>query len=133
MRGPSRSYNRGMRQKLPLTPPIGACLVVGLLLAPTLPAQAQGSVLATPTGVKPADPLTGPQNQKIERIRHEDAGSRIDEVRYGGQTESITVQPKSGMPAYQVDTGARSRAMPADRREELGATGGQRSWNLLKF
>jgi streptogramin lyase len=49
-------------------------------------------------------------NQLIERITVEDAGSRIDEVRFGGQTRSITVQPKGGMPAYDIqpETGART-------------------------
>ena len=122
-----------MRPNLPLNPPAAARLLSSLMLAVALPAGAQATDAATASGVRPGDPLTGPQNQKIEKIRHEDAGSRIDEVRYGGQTESITVQPKSGLPAYQVDTGARTRGRPADRREELGASGGQRSWNLLNF
>ena len=49
-------------------------------------------------------------NQLIERITIEDAGSRIDEVRFGGQTKSISVQPKGGMPAYDIqpETGART-------------------------
>ena len=42
------------------------------------------------------------QNQKIEHIRIEDSGARVDEVRYGGQTQSITVQPKANVPAYEV-------------------------------
>lgn len=49
-------------------------------------------------------------NQLIERISIEDASTRIDEVRFGGQTKSITVQPKGGMPAYDVqpETGVRT-------------------------
>ena len=35
-------------------------------------------------------------NQRVERIVVEDAGSRVDELRVGGQTKSITVQPKVG-------------------------------------
>ncbi|MCE1249163.1 MAG: hypothetical protein LWW82_00340, partial [Comamonadaceae bacterium] len=35
-------------------------------------------------------------NQRAERIEVEDAGSRVDELRIGGQTQSITVQPKTG-------------------------------------
>ena len=52
------------------------------------------------------------QNQRTERIRVEDGGSRVDELRIGGQTQSITVQPKVGnMPAYEVKPtdGARNR------------------------
>ena len=49
-------------------------------------------------------------NQLIERISIEDASTRIDEVRFGGQTKSITVQPKGGMPAYDIqpETGVRT-------------------------
>lgn len=57
----------------------------------------------------------GRKNQKVERITHEDAGSRIDELRYGGQTQSIVVQPKANVPAYEMQPG------------------GQRFWNVLKF
>jgi hypothetical protein len=48
--------------------------------------------------------------QRIERIQIEDGGARIDELRVGGETKSITVQPKGGMPGYEVQplTGARS-------------------------
>ncbi len=60
--------------------------------------------------------LDGRRNQKIERIRHEDAGSVIEEVRYGGQTQSISVQPKAGVPRYEVQP-----------------VTGQRSWNVLSF
>ncbi|MEY2617270.1 MAG: hypothetical protein RL522_272 [Pseudomonadota bacterium] len=80
------------------------------------------------------EPLEARQNQKIERIRHEDAGSRIDEVRVGGQTQSITVQPKmEGVPAYEVQPGSMIRGRPRDARESLDNTGGQRSWNVLRF
>lgn len=60
--------------------------------------------------------LDGRRNQKIERIRLEDSGSVIDEVKYGGQTQSISVQPKAGVPRYEVQP-----------------VTGQRSWNVLNF
>jgi len=58
------------------------------------------------------------RGQRIERIVVEDAGSRVDELRVGGETKSITVQPKVGgdLPAYQV--------RPGD---------GARVWNLGRF
>ncbi len=97
-------------------------------LAPWAGAQAPA---ATPG---PGEPLDGRQNQKIERIRHEDAGSRIDEVRVGGQTQSITVQPKmEGMPAYEIQPGSMIRGRPRDAREGMDNTGGQRSWDVLRF
>jgi starvation-inducible outer membrane lipoprotein len=107
-----------------------AILMLPILLGLTCMATAQtpGAVPATP------EPLEGRQNQKIERIRHEDAGSRIDEVRMGGQTQSITVQPKvEGLPAYEVQPGSVIRGRPRDAREGLDNSGGQRTWNVLSF
>ena len=93
-------------------------------------ASAQSPVTAPP----PAALTDDRQNQKIERIRHEDAGSRIDEVRVGGQTQSITVQPKmEGMPAYQIQPSSVIRGRPLDAREGLDSPGGLRSWNVLRF
>jgi len=70
-------------------------------------------------------------NQKAEYIHVEDAGSRIDEVRIGGQTQSIHVQPKVGnMPAYEVKPtdGARSRP------DGFGDTQNKkRVWNIGNF
>ena len=43
-----------------------------------------------------------PRTQRVEHIRTEDAGSRVDEVRAGGETKSITVQPKANVPPYSV-------------------------------
>ena len=71
------------------------------------------------------------QNQRTERIRVEDEGSRVDELRIGGQTQSITVQPKVGdMPAYEVQPsdGVRNRA-----RNGAESNTGSRVWNLMKF
>ncbi len=88
---------------------------------------------SAPAATTTREPLEARQNQKVERIRHEDAGSRIDEVRYGGQTQSITVQPKTGAPEYEVDPGSPARRQQADPREGLSNSGGQRSWNVLRF
>ena len=76
------------------------------------------------------EPLDPRQNQKVERITHEDAGARIDEVRYGGQTQSITVQPKADMPAYEIQPANPARLTPADPRQDAA---GQRRWNVLRF
>jgi hypothetical protein len=72
------------------------------------------------------------RNQKIENIHVEDGGAKVDEVRYGGQTQSITVQPKANVPSYQVlpNDGGRERQGPS----ETGSGGnGQRVWNVMKF
>ena len=42
------------------------------------------------------------RTQRVEHIRTEDAGSRVDEMRAGGETKSITVQPKANVPPYSV-------------------------------
>jgi hypothetical protein len=73
----------------------------------------------------------GRKDQKIQRIRTEDAGSRIDELRVGGETKQITVQPKTSVPAYEVKPaeGARGSAPAATNND----TNGSRVWNVLKF
>jgi len=101
------------------------CLSPGLALAQA-PAKAP-----TASQSKPAEPGTGKSEQQIEKIRHEDAGSRIDELRVGGETKSITVKPKGDMPAYELgnQTGNRN---PAATDAESGK-GGSPGWNFLKF
>jgi hypothetical protein len=75
----------------------------------------------------------GRPEQRIERMTHEDAGSRIDEVRVGGQAESIQVKPKNGAPAYSVDPANLSRSRPGDQRNGLSSAGGRTSWTVLPF
>lgn len=107
-----------------------AILMLLTLLSVAGTALAQVPAVASSTSA----PLDGRQNQKIERIRHEDAGSRIDEVRVGGQTQSITVQPKvEGMPAYEIQPDSVIRGRPLDARQGMDNTGGQRFWNVLRF
>ena len=71
-------------------------------------------------------------NQRAERIQVEDEGSRVNELRVGGQTQTITVQPKTGeLPAYEVQPGTQS---PHTRsRSDSTDTTGPRVWNVLKF
>lgn len=78
-------------------------------------------------------PLEGRRNQKIERIRVEDNGARIDELRVGGQTQSITVQPKANVPEYEFQPTDLARSRPADNRDGLSSPSSQRVWNLFKF
>jgi len=80
----------------------------------TLPAQA-----AEPTGREPVQTL----EQRTERITHEDAGSRIDELRVGGQTRRITVQTPAAVPGYEVT--------PQEQQSQGQA--GRSSWRLLRF
>jgi hypothetical protein len=89
-------------------------------------AQTPAPAAATTTKAKPARP-----DKKIERILTEDAGTRIDELRVGGETQQITVQPKTGGAPYEVKPaeGARGTAPAATSND----TNGSRVWNVLKF
>jgi len=106
--------------------------------APFAAVQAQNPQTAEQPA-RPAQPQTDPdkaagrQNQKIERIHIEDSRNKIDELRVGGQTQNITVQPKSDAPAYQV--------MPNDERSRgqgqsdssASDSGSRVWWNIFKF
>jgi hypothetical protein len=96
-------------------------LLCGLAGAQTPP---KAPVLREAQGTLPGD-------QRIERIRVEDEGATIDELRVGGQTQSITVQPKAALPEYEIipSDGARG----SGRRDERTGDTGQRVWNVLKF
>ncbi|HEY8048063.1 MAG TPA: hypothetical protein VIE63_02740 [Ramlibacter sp.] len=76
----------------------------------------------------PADPK---KNQKVEHIHVEDSAVKIDETRYAGQAESITVQPKDGMPAYEIVPPSMSHPPANDNRRAV--PGGERVWNVLHF
>lgn len=76
----------------------------------------------------------GRHNQRVEHIVVEDAGSRVQELRVGGQTQSITVQPKTGtpLPAYEVRSNDGARARPGNFNESDTVTA-PRVWNLRSF
>jgi hypothetical protein len=97
------------------------------LLLAVLPA----CVLAQAT-IEREENLDPRRNQKIERIRIEDGGNRIEELRVGGQTQNITVQPKVDMPAYEIQPDDMARSRPADSREGFSGRK-QRVWNVLDF
>ena len=73
----------------------------------------------------------GRRNQKVEHIHTEDSGASVDEVRYGGRTQSINVKPKANVPGYEVrpnDPGARTGSGEANSNGN-----GARVWNVMKF
>jgi len=74
-----------------------------------------------------------PAGQRVERLHHEDTGAVIDEVRRGGQSQSIAVQPRANVPGYEISPTDLARSRPADHRDGLGAARGTRMWNLLRF
>ena len=78
---------------------------------------------------QPQDPR---KNQKVQRIHIEDAGAKIDEVRVGGETQSITVKPAT-MPEYEIQPSDMARTRPGDNRDGLSNANGRRVWNLFQF
>ena len=98
-------------------------LVAGLTLALT----AQGQ---TPPVEQPPQPVS--PRDRIERITNEDALTRIDEVRVGGETKSIEVQPKNGAPAYQIQPDNGNGAGGESGGKRTG-NAGRSSWRILNF
>ena len=104
--------------------------------------------LAQDTSQNPSQPNTTERGQlstqeqkaddrrepRVERIVVEDAGSRVDELRVGGQTQHITVQPKTGtpLPAYEVRANDGARARPGNFNQSDSVTA-PRVWNLRQF
>ena len=96
-----------------------------------LPAFAQAP--AAPATLADVPPPAGAKvEQRVERIRVEAGGSRVDEVRYGGQTQSITVQPKAEVPQYEITPTDGTRRRPAARDGAESDTG-QRVWRVMGF
>lgn len=106
------------------------CAFAGVAAAQTAAMPAQQP--AAQAGPAESGQGEGKRNQKIERIHVEDSGASVDEVRYGGQTQSITVQPKANVPAYEVlpNDGGRERQ---GQTETSSGGNGPRVWNLMKF
>jgi hypothetical protein len=92
-------------------------LTLSLSCASLCFAQSPATTSTTSDTLKTAASVApGGVETRTERIRVEDGGSRIDELRIGGETRSISVQPKGRMPAYQVQPES-----------------GERSWKILGF
>lgn len=72
-------------------------------------------------------------DRRIEHIHIEDKGARIDELRVGGETQSITVAPKGGMPAYEVLPSSSNQGPANGQRSSSATSGGTRVWKILGF
>ena len=127
-------------------PLLRQALLATLCALSTAAACAQTGALPAPAGGTPSGAAQdtasqdaaqtraeGRRNQKIENIQVEDNGAKVNEVRYGGQTQSITVQPKANVPEYEIAPTDLSRSRPADHRDGMGSATGQRLWNVFKF
>jgi hypothetical protein len=105
----------------------------GMRLLPTLLLALLPTCALAQATLEREEKLDPRKNQKIERIRIEDGGNRIDELRVGGQSQSVTVQPKAGdMPAYELPPSDMARSRPADSREGFSGRK-QRVWNVFDF
>lgn len=102
-------------------------------LAGAVPLAAVHAQSAPPPAEAQAAPESPRRNQKIEHIHVEDSGARVDEVRYGGQTQSITVQPKANVPSYEVLPNNTGRDRQGQSETGGGNGNGARVWNVLKF
>ena len=93
------------------------------------PAAAQ----TPPATDAPAVGADGKPERRIERIRIEDTGARVDELRVGGETQSITVSPKGGLPAYELLPSGTAQGVATGPRNSSAASGGTRVWKILGF
>jgi hypothetical protein len=92
------------------------------------------AVPATPATLERAQPAPGSRaDQRIEHIQVEDKSVRIDELRFGGETQNITVQPTNGMPAYEIVPANGARSRPQGERDAASGNSGQRVWKLFNF
>lgn len=112
----------------------GLIAFAGLVMLSLVQAQTAPQPAPAEQGaLQKEEQAAGRGNQKIEHIHIEDSGAAVDEVRYGGQTQSITVKPKANVPSYEVlpnNYGGRAYQGPG----ESGSGGnGPRVWNVLKF
>ena len=101
-------------------------LLAALVIFCAASASAQTPAPAAQAPIAPA----GRPDRAIERIHNEDAGARIDELRVGGETQSITVQPAGNAPAYEVKPPDASRG---GKGSAADTGSGSRFWNILKF
>ena len=122
--------------RLPLLRSSFLSLALLLGLCHSLPAQTSA---ANATPAKPAAAETqaeqpkGRPDQRIEHIHVEDSGARIDELRVGGETQRITVKPKSGMPEYEILPTDGKNSPPALTRDGSPRGSGERVWKVLSF
>lgn len=88
---------------------------------------------AAPGAASAAAPTAGARTPAV-RISHQDAGSRVDELRVRGQTQEITVTPAGQLPTYEVQPGSSQRYQSHQMgRHASDGTNGPRRWKLGEF
>jgi len=103
-----------------------------LTLLPALLLGQPSAWAQTPDAAAPAK-AGSRLDQRIEHIQIEDKDVHIDERRFGGETQSITVQPTNGLPAYEVVPANGARNRPLGERDAAPGNSGQRVWKLFNF
>ena len=93
-------------------------------VAPTPPRIAPNEADATPS------PRAG--EPAIKRTVVEDRTARIEELRVRGQLQHVVVDPKGGVPGYEILLGDGSHAIGDDPGTSRGSAG-KRVWNVLRF
>jgi hypothetical protein len=113
--------------------PLSLARLAALLFTLATAAAVHAQTPASPEKAQPVPEESPPaaRSERIERITHEDSLSRVDELRVGGQTRSITVTPKNGAPAYDIAP-APGGADLSDGNATSGSTGKSR-WRILNF
>lgn len=118
-----RQHPGAYNARMATTPSLIGAALLAALAAPALAQQPP-----------PADPvpLQRAPGDRIERITHEDAYTRIDELRVDGQTQSIQVQPKNGAPAYEIQPRGATNP-PGETAGRPSGNAGRSSWRLFNF
>ena len=107
-------------------------LIFAALLAASWSAAAQDATPVPRSNGETVQVVPGDNtSQRIERIQIEDPGAKIDELRVGGQTQSITVQPSGGLPQYNVQPAASGNDL--QRSDRTPGSSGPRTWKILGF
>lgn len=103
----------------------------GAAVAEPAPASPEVTASQEQGGAEAASAVAAPQ--RSVRTRQQDAGSSIEELRVGGQTQEITVQPAGSAPAYQVRPSNNHSYRQENGRHSGDGTNGPRVWNVLEF
>lgn len=115
-----------------------ACMLAGSATgawaqAPAAPPDSSSGNAASALSIEDTSTQPSAQNQRIERLSHEDAGSRVDELRVGGRSKSVTVTPKTGAPAYEIVPNDPSRNRGDNSNGDGSSPTGRRVWKLGNF
>jgi hypothetical protein len=124
-----RAYNPAMRCA-PLLIPLALACAAAHAQSP-VPASPPAA-LASPQPLQKEEQKMPNRDRTVAHQHVEDAAMSIDEVRYGGETQSITVTPKSGARPYQIVPSDGARNFPGALGAAAGPAG-QRVWKLIDF